>query len=47
MRQHRRAQHIGRESAFADHRLRIAQVVRDYGLHERDQAPADSRAEHD
>ncbi|MDB0572599.1 antibiotic biosynthesis monooxygenase [Ralstonia solanacearum] len=46
MQQHRRAQHIGRESAFADHRLRITQVVRDYELHERDQAPADSRAEH-
>ncbi|MCL9850762.1 antibiotic biosynthesis monooxygenase family protein (plasmid) [Ralstonia solanacearum P673] len=46
MEQHRRAQHIGRESAFADYRLRIAQVIRDYGLHDRDQAPADSRAEH-
>ncbi len=44
--QHRRAQHIGRASAFADYRLRIAQVVRDYGLHDRDQAPANSRAEH-
>ncbi len=46
MQQHQRAQHIGRESAFADYRLRIAQVVRDYGLRDRDQAPADSRAEH-
>ena len=44
--QHRRAQHVGREGAFADYRLRIAHVVRDYGLTEREQAPADSRAEH-
>ncbi len=44
--QHRSAQHFGREHAFADYRLRIAHVVRDYGLTERDQAPADSRAEH-
>ncbi len=46
MEQHRRAQHIGRESAFADYRLRIAQVVRDYGLRDRDQAPTDSRTAH-
>jgi heme-degrading monooxygenase HmoA len=46
MEQHRRAQHVGRESAFADYRLRIAHVVRDYGLNERDEAPADSRREH-
>ena len=44
--QHRSAQHVGRESAFADYRLRIAHVVRDYGLNEREQAPADSRTEH-
>jgi hypothetical protein len=28
---------------FAEYRLRIAQVVRDYGLHDRAGAPADSR----
>ncbi|WP_296224156.1 antibiotic biosynthesis monooxygenase family protein [Ralstonia sp. UBA689] len=44
--QHRSAQHFGREKAFADYRLRIAHVVRDYGLNERDQAPSDSRAAH-
>jgi heme-degrading monooxygenase HmoA len=44
---HRRTQRLGREVAFADYRLRVAGVVRDYGLHERDQAPADSRAVHD
>ena len=31
---------------FKDYRLRIAEVVRDYGLAEREQAPADSRAAH-
>jgi heme-degrading monooxygenase HmoA len=43
---HRSVQTQGRESIFADYRLRVAQVVRDYGLHERDQAPADSQAIH-
>lgn len=43
---HRAAQAKGRASIFQDYRLRIASVVRDYGLHERDQAPADSRARH-
>ena len=41
---HRRAQHAGRGGVFADYRLRVASVVRDYGMSERDQAPADSRA---
>jgi heme-degrading monooxygenase HmoA len=43
---HRGAQRAGREQHFADYRLRVAQVLRDYGLNERDQAPADSRALH-
>ena len=43
---HRSAQQAGREQHFADYRLRVAQVLRDYGLHEREQAPADSRARH-
>ena len=43
---HRRTQQAGRERIFADYRLRVAQVVRDYGLHERDQAPEDSRHRH-
>jgi hypothetical protein len=30
----------GRRSIFADYRLRVARVLRDYGMHERDQAPA-------
>src|SRR5258708_26027403 len=41
---HRTAQKRGREGVFRDYRLRIAHVVRDYGLTERAEAPADSRA---
>lgn len=44
---HRAAQSAGRDHIFADYRLRIAGVIRDYGLHERAEAPADSRAAHD
>lgn len=43
---HRRAQKAGREGVFFDYRLRIAGVVRDYGLHSRDEAPSDSRRAH-
>lgn len=39
-------QKIGRETHFADYRLRVADVVRDYGLNERDEAPEDSKALH-
>jgi len=42
--EHRQAQQAGRGGIFAGYRLRIAHVVRDYGLMERDEAPADSRA---
>lgn len=41
---HRRAQMLGREGMFADYRLRIAEVVRDYGPNDRTQAPGDSNA---
>ena len=44
---HRAAQAAGRTGIFADYRLRVAGVIRDYGLNVRDQAPADSRAAHD
>lgn len=37
--EHRRAQGAGRASIFADYRLRVATVIRDYGLNEREQAP--------
>ncbi len=43
---HRGAQAKGRGGIFADYRLRIASVIRDYGMNERDEAPADSRAVH-
>jgi len=43
---HRQAQARGRASVFADYRLRIAAVVRDYGMTDRDEAPADSRQMH-
>ena len=43
---HRAAQRAGRQQHFADYRLRVAQVLRDYGLQDREQAPADSRAVH-
>jgi heme-degrading monooxygenase HmoA len=44
--EHRRAQAAGRDGIFSGYRLRIAEVVRDYGLDERAQAPDDSRAAH-
>lgn len=44
---HRMAQAKGRGGIFADYRLRVASVIRDYGMFEREQAPADSRAIHD
>lgn len=43
---HRAAQHKGRGGVFADYRLRVAEVARDYGMFERAQAPADSRERH-
>ena len=39
---HRGAQAAGRGGIFADYRLRVASVIRDYGMQERDEAPADS-----
>jgi len=44
---HRLAQAKGRAGIFADYRLRVASVIRDYGMSEREQAPVDSRAIHD
>ena len=45
--EHRQAQQAGRGGIFAGYRLRIAHVVRDYGMNERLEAPADSRKVHD
>jgi heme-degrading monooxygenase HmoA len=44
---HRRIQDAGRASIFADYRLRVAQVLRDYGMKDRAEAPEDSREVHD
>ncbi len=45
--EHRAAQSDGRADIFADYRLRVASVIRDYGMKERAQAPRDSLEEHD
>jgi heme-degrading monooxygenase HmoA len=39
---HRAAQALGRERIFSAYRLRIAQVLRDYGSGDRAEAPADA-----
>jgi heme-degrading monooxygenase HmoA len=44
--QHRAAQAMGRDGVLDAYRLRIASVVRDYGLNDRNEAPEDSRAFH-
>ncbi|TSC31974.1 antibiotic biosynthesis monooxygenase [Corallococcus sp. Z5C101001] len=44
---HREAQREGREGVFNDYRLRVAHVLRDYGLKDRAAVPADSRTAHD
>ncbi len=46
MEAHRAAQAAGRRGVFADYRLRVAEVLRDYGLDDRAQAPEDSRHAH-
>ncbi|MBU2960561.1 antibiotic biosynthesis monooxygenase [Citreicella sp. C3M06] len=43
---HRGAQKAGRDGIFADYRLRVCHVLRDYGMTERDEAPQDSLACH-
>ncbi|SPJ25232.1 antibiotic biosynthesis monooxygenase family protein [Palleronia abyssalis] len=45
--QHRLMQAKGRNGLFADYRLRVTSVIRDYGMFDRDEAPKDSRAHHD
>jgi heme-degrading monooxygenase HmoA len=44
--QHRDAQQRGRAGIFREYRLRIAGVIRDYGLLDRAEAPSDSRSFH-
>ena len=43
---HREAQARGRSGVLADYRLRIASVLRDYGMTDRAEAPQDSRSAH-
>ena len=43
---HRGAQRAGRAGIFADYRLRVAGVIRDYGMEDRAQALADSLCAH-
>ncbi|MDX3972848.1 antibiotic biosynthesis monooxygenase [Shinella sp.] len=43
---HRAAQAMGRDGVLDAYRLRIASVVRDYGLNDRNEAPEDSRTFH-
>ena len=43
---HRGAQAKGRQGVFDDYRLRIAGVIRDYGMFDRAQAPKDSKVIH-
>ena len=44
---HRKTQAKGRAKIFENYRLRIAGVIRDYGMNERAQAPKDSRVAHE
>ena len=41
---HRVAQRAGRAEMFAGYRLRVASIIRDYGLHDRAEAPTDAEA---
>lgn len=43
---HRSAQSKGRAGVFSDYHLRIAHVIRDYGMFEREEAPDDSKQVH-
>jgi heme-degrading monooxygenase HmoA len=44
---HRAAQARGRSGIFRNYRLRVASVMRDYGMDDRAEAPQDSRETHD
>ena len=43
---HRAAQGKGRAGVFKDYRLRVAHVIRDYAMFDREQAPKDSLQAH-
>jgi heme-degrading monooxygenase HmoA len=44
--EHRAAQAVGRDAIFEDYRIRVAAVLRDYGMNERTGVPEDSRQFH-
>ena len=44
--EHRSAQEQGRNGVFNDYRIRVANVIRDYGMNSRKQAPPDSKSRH-
>jgi heme-degrading monooxygenase HmoA len=44
--EHRKAQALGRNEYFLDYNLRITQVLRDYGMNDREQVPEDSKQVH-
>lgn len=44
---HRESQARGRDGVFADYRLRVASVLRDYGNKDRTEVPEDSKLVHD
>lgn len=44
--EHRQAQRDGRNGIFSDYRLRIASVIRNYSMHDRDEVPEDSKEIH-
>lgn len=43
---HRSAQSKGRSNIFSDYRLRVCEVLRDYSMTDRKDAPADSKEIH-
>jgi heme-degrading monooxygenase HmoA len=44
--EHRQVQSAGRQRVFEDYRLRVAAVIRDYGMFDRVEAPEDSKSVH-
>ena len=43
---HRKIQDTSRRTIFADYRLRVAKIIRDYTMNDRSQAPEDSKTAH-
>lgn len=43
---HRATQSASRATVFEDYRLRVANVIRDYGMFDRSEAPNDSQIHH-